>query len=129
MNYVTCRTFTAQTTFGLYKRYSNELIHLDTFKQELLETQIKIKDKFKVVLSVKLKKCEILCLGQEEQSIELEFIQYPKFQTEERILKKAILCLVENLMQQLEQNRVVIVFSDETIMLEENNEIDPTIKL
>lgn len=32
-------------------------------------------------------------------------------------------------MGKLEQNRVVIVFLDETIMLELNNEIDPTIKL
>ena len=48
---------------------------------------------------------------------------------DEEILKKAIMSLTEILMQKLEQNRVVIVFSDETIMVENNTEIDPTIKL
>lgn len=129
MNYITTKTFKAQVTFGLHKGYSNELINIDSFKQELLNSQIEIKDKFKVVLSIKLRQCEILCLGQEEPSIELEFIQYPKFQKDEEILKKAILSLTEILMLKMEQNRVVIVFSDETIMLEQNKQIDPTIKI
>lgn len=128
MNHVNCKTFKAQITFGLHKGYSNELIDIDSFKQELLNAQIEIKDKFNVILSVKLRECEILCLGQAEPSIELEFIQYPKFQKDEKLLKKAIVSLTENLMQKLEQNRVVIVFSDKTIMLEQNNQIDPTIK-
>lgn len=128
MNHITTKTFKAQVTFGLFKRYSNELTGIDSFKQELLNVQVAIKDKFEVVLSAKLRHCEILCLGQEEPSIELEFIQYPKFKKDEEILKKAILSLTEILMQKLEQNRVVIVFSDKTIMLEINNQIDPTIK-
>lgn len=129
MNHITTKTFKAQVNFGLQKGYSDELIDIDTFKQGLLNAQIEIKNKFEVVLSAKLKQCEILCLGQEEPSIELEFIQYPKFQKDEEILKKAIMSLTEILMQKLEQNRVVIVFSDETIMVENNTEIDPTIKL
>lgn len=129
MNHITTKIFTAQITIGLCRRYSNEQISLETFKQELLEAQIEINTKFKVVLSAKLRHCEILFLGQEEPSIELVFIQYPKFQTDEKILKKAILSLTENLMQKLEQNRVVIVFPEETIMLEQDNQIDPAIKL
>jgi len=31
--------------------------------------------------------------------------------------------------ESLHQNRVVVVFRDETIMLENNNEIDPNIKI
>ncbi len=129
MNYITIKTFKAQVAFGLHKGYSNELIDLHSFKQELLEAQIEVKNKVEVLLSAKLRQCEILFLGQQEPSIELEFIQYPKFPKDEEILKKAILSLTEILMQKLEQNRVVIVFSDETIMLEINNEIDPNIKL
>lgn len=129
MNHISTKTFKAQVIFGLCKGYSKEQISLETFKQELLEAQIEIKNKFEVVLSAKLKQCEIFCLGQEEPSIELEFIQYPKFQKDEEILKKAIISLTENLMEKLEQNRVVIVFLDETIMLEQNNQIDPMIKL
>lgn len=129
MNYINCKTFKAQVTFGLYRGYSNELIDVDSFKHELLNAQIEVKNKLEVVLSAKLRECQILCLGQEEHSIELEFIQYPKFQKDEEILKKGILLLTEILMDKFEQNRVVIVFSDETIMLEQNNQIDPTIKL
>lgn len=95
----------------------------------MLNAQIEIKNKFEVVLSAKLRECQILCLGQEEASIELEFIQYPKFQKDEEILKKGILLLTEILTNKFEQNRVVIVFSDETIMLEQNIQIDPAIKL
>ena len=68
-------------------------------------------------------------LGQEEPSIELTFIQYPKFQKEEKELKKAIIDLIEGMMIKLAQNRVVIVFTDETIMLEKSDKIDPNIKL
>ena len=52
-----------------------------------------------------------------------------KFINEESLLKKAIIQLTELLMTALEQNRVVIVFNDETIMLEQSEEIDPSIQL
>lgn len=128
MNSITCKTFTAQVNLGLNKGYSNELISLVKVKEELLSAQTKIKEDFNIVLSTKLRHCEILCLGQEEPSIELEFIQYPKFPSEEQSLKKAILALTEMLMIKLEQNRIVIVFSDETIMLEQSETIDPKIQ-
>jgi hypothetical protein len=129
MNYKTCKTFTAQATFGLYKGYSNELLSQKVLKENLLIAQRAVKEKYGVLLSTKIRTCEIVFLGQEEPAVELKFIQYPKFQQEEELLKKAIVSLTEILLIALEQNRVVIVFSDETIMIEQNNEIDPTIKL
>jgi hypothetical protein len=68
-------------------------------------------------------------LGQEEPSIELQFIQYPKFPQEESVLQKSIVALIELMMRELDQNRVVIVFNDETVMLEQSDIIDPNIKL
>ena len=112
MNLVKCKTFTAQITIGLYKGYSKGLIPMNSFKQELFIVQESIKNEFNIVLSAKIKTCEIFCLGQDEPSIELEFIQYPKFITEETILKKAIIALTKIIMLKLEQNRVVIVFND-----------------
>jgi len=129
MNSITCKTFTAQVNLGLNKGYSDELISLVKVKEELLSAQTKIKEDFNIVLSAKLRHCEILCLGQEEPSIELEFIQYPKFPSEEQSLKKAILGLTKMLIIKLEQNRIVIVFSDETIMLEQSETIDPKIQV
>lgn len=131
-NYIpttTVRTFTAQATIGLIKGYSNELIPINDFKKTLVTAQQQIKEKFNLVLSTKITQCEIVCLGQEEPSVSLDFIQYPKFQTEETLLRKAIIGLIEILMNLLQQNRVVIVFPDETLMLEQSEAIDPNIEL
>ena len=129
MNNIYCKTFTAQVTIGLIKGYSGEKITMPVFKEELLTGQREIKEKYNVLLSAKIRQCEIVFLGQDETSIELEFIQYPKFQFEETVLKLAIVSLTEILMLKLEQNRVVIIFQDETLMLEQNKEIDPSIKI
>ena len=123
------KTFTAQATIGLYKGYSDEIILISDFKKELYERQHQIKKEFDVVLSVKITLCEIVFLGQEEPSVTLEFIQYPKFPVSEPLLKKAIIHLIELLMEDLDQNRTVIVFQDETICLEKSNEIDPKINI
>lgn len=124
-----CKTFTAQVTLGLKKVYTTEIIPMNVFKQELLKTQKTILEKYNVELSTKIRQCEIIFLGQDEPSIELEFIQYPKFLQEESVLKNAIVELTKLMMLEIEQNRVVIVFSDETIMLEQSDAIDPNIRL
>ena len=129
MNSLSCKTFTAQVTIGMTKGYSKEKIMMNVFKDELLNGQRVIKEKYNVLLSVKIRQCEIVFLGQEELSVELEFIQYPKFLQEEKELKKAIISLTEILMLKLEQNRVVIVFKDDTIMLEQNENINPAIDI
>jgi hypothetical protein len=129
MNSVNCKTFTAQITIGLFRGYSNKSISVPEFKKALLKAQENINIQCKIKLSAKLTICEILFLGQEEPSVDLQFIQYPKFPQEESALKKATLELAEQLMAELEQNRVVIVFADETIMLERSNAIDSKIQL
>ena len=129
MNSLSCETFTAQVTIGMTKGYSKEKIMMHVFKDEVLKSQREIKEKYNVLLSVKIRQCEIVFLGQEELSVELEFIQYPKFLQQEKELKKAIISLSEILMLKLEQNRVVIVFKDDTIMLEQNENINPDIEI
>ena len=129
MNYIKCKTFTAKAVIGLKQGYTEKSISIDEFKITLLTEQKNIYEKYNVGLSAKLSSCEILFLGQEEPSIELSFIQYPKFLKEEKEIKKAIIELIEGIMIKLSQNRVVIVFTDETIMLEKLDKIDPNIKL
>jgi hypothetical protein len=129
MKSIITKTFTAQATIGMYKGYTNELLSLIDFKKALYKAQEQIKKEFDVVLSTKVSLCEIVFLGQEEPSVTLDFIQYPKFPTEEVLLKKAIIQLVELLMADLDQNRTVIVFQEETICLEKSEEIDPKIQL
>jgi hypothetical protein len=129
MNLVSYKTFTAQITIGLFRGYSKKTISELEFKKVLLKGQQHIKTQYKIELSAKLSQCKILFLGQEEPSMELQFIQYPKFPHEESELKKALITLTELMMLALEQNRVVIIFMDETIMLEQSDSIDPNIKL
>lgn len=129
MNSVICKTFTATVTIGLFRGYSNSRVSIPEFKKVLLKAQQNIKAHHNLELSAKLTPCEILFLGQEEPSMELQFIQYPKFPNEESELIKAIIALTELMMIKLEQNRVVIVFNDETLMLEQLDAIDPKIKL
>jgi hypothetical protein len=129
MNSTTCKTFTAIATIGLIRGYSKQSITLAEFKSALLQAQQEIHEHFNISLSVKVTECEILFLGQEEPSVELQFIQYPKFPQEGSVLQKAIVELIELIMIELDQNRVVIVFNDETIMLEQSDIIDPNIKL
>ncbi len=129
MNTITVTTFKAEATFGLEKGYSKELISLNEFKTALSKAQQKIYKDHNIVLSTKMVLCEIVCLGQEEPSITLEWIQYPKFIVPIQELKRAIVKLVKELMLELQQNRVVILFPEETICLEQEDKINPAIKL
>jgi hypothetical protein len=118
------KTFHAKAVLGLQKGYSNELISIEDFKTNLLKAQKKIVDKFGVGLSIQLTPCTIFFLGQDEPSISLEIIQYPKFPQPEPILKETFIQLLADMMIELEQNRTVIQFLDETIMLEQTDTIN-----
>lgn len=128
MNILKSQTFRAEATVGLKRGYSNQLITLDEFKMKLAGAQKVIFSEMDIKLSTKISTCTIVFSGQDEDSISLSFIQYPKFPYEIGVLKNAIIRFIEILMQNLDQNRVVIVFDDETVMLEENEELtDPRI--
>ena len=129
MNIIKNKTFTANAVIGLVRGYSQKKISIVEFKKVLLSAQQKIQEQHAIGLSVKLTSTEIIFLGQEEPSIDLQIIQYPKFPQTEEMLKKVFLELIEILMLELEQNRVVIVFTDETIMLEQSDIIDPNIQI
>ncbi|MGL2986412.1 hypothetical protein ACSVH5_02350 [Flavobacterium sp. RSSA_27] len=129
MNSNTCPTFTAQATFGLNRGYTNSIISLTEFKAALTKTQQAIHSAYSIAISAKITPCEIVFLGQEEPSVTIEIIQYPKFQYEVQTLKTAFIALTEKMMLELEQNRVVIVFPDTTVMLEQNEAIDPKIRM
>lgn len=125
----TVKTFRASITVGLQIGYSQEVISWNALKSSIVSAQKEVYEKFNTVLSAKVSLCEIICLGQEEPSATIEFIQYPKFIYEEELLKASIIFFTERVQQALEQNRTVIVFDDETIMLEKTNNIDPNINL
>lgn len=129
MNRLQVGTFEASATFGLQKKYGSELISATDFKTALAAAQRLVYEELKVVLSTKITFCEIVCLGQEEPSLTLEWIQYPKFEYPIHDLKNAIIRLVQLMMSALEQNRVVVIFPEETLCFEQSTNIDPKIKL
>ena len=129
MNILQEKTFLAQATFGLCRWYSDEEISITKFKQVLWQVQKIIYEKYAIALSTKITLTTIVFLWQDEPSVHLEWIQYPKFPIGEDILKKTIIEFVENLMKELDQKRVVLIFQDKTIMFENDENIDPRIIL
>ena len=129
MKIIESKTFNASFVIGRNIGYSNNLLSIEEIEQAILKGQKIINDKYKVPLSAKLTECKIVFLGQNEPSVEISFIQYPKFPIDELNYKLAIIELVKLLMDLLQQNRIVIVFPDNTMSLEKSEDIDSSINI
>jgi hypothetical protein len=121
------KTFTATITIGLEIGYTREHYSKEYLINELQEYQKKRIDESGVYLSASVSECIIVLSGQVEKHLKLEFINYPKFPLEVEVFKKEVVKLGSYLLYKIQQNRTVIVFSDETIMLEIDEAIDPRI--
>ncbi len=121
------KTFTATITVGLEIGYTKENYSKEYLINELQEYQRKRIDESSVYLSASVSECIIVLSGQVEKHLKLEFINYPKFPLEVEVFKKEVVKLGSYLLYKIQQNRTVIVFSDETIMLEIDEAIDPRI--
>lgn len=120
-------TFNATITIGLEVGYSKELYSKDYALKELQFYQRKRITEANIYLSASVSECSIVLSGQNENHLKLEFINYPKFPLEIEVFKKEIIDLAKHLLVKMQQNRTVIVFNDETFMLELNEDIDPRI--
>ncbi|WP_418604165.1 hypothetical protein [Hwangdonia sp.] len=126
-NGIMANKYTATVTIGLQKGYSKNLWAKAEVISKLQEIQNNfIKDK-KIYLSAAVSDCDIVLSGQIEPSIKLDFINYPKFPLEEKEFKEGVLFLSTDLMKKLNQNRIVIVFHNDIVMLENNPETDSRI--
>ena len=127
MNIIIKPTFTATVTIGMQLGYSKQLYKKSQLIAILQKFQQKQITERKVYLSACISECEIVLSGQVEPHLKLDFINYPKFPLDEKQFKSEIELLVTYLMKELDQNRIVIVFHNETKMFEKNEEIDPRI--
>lgn len=127
MKKITSNTFKAEITIGLNKGYTDNKWTLKELKTKLTVVQEKLKLKTGTLLSAKVTPCDIVFLGQDEKSATISFINYPKFPLDYISFKEGVLFVGQELMNLLEQNRIVVVFRDETVMLENANEVDPRI--
>lgn len=127
MNTKSIKTFTAVIIVGSEIGYSKELYKKEYLINELQKYQKQRIDEASIYLSASVSECNIVLSGQDEKHIKLEFINYPKFPLEVEVFKKEIIKLGYHLLNKMQQNRTVIVFPDETIMLEIDEVIDPRI--
>jgi len=126
---ITSNPFFASITLGLNKGYTDELFEKSfviSCIQDYHEQQIK---SGLIPLSISITDCDIVFSGQAEPHLKLNFINYPKFPKEVNELKIQIENITLFLMDRLEQNRIVIEYTDETVMFEKSTEIDPRINI
>lgn len=124
----TITTFTATVTLGLEIGYSEELYKKEYLTKTLQQYQKQRIAEANIYLSASISECTIVLAGQVEKHVKLGFINYPKFPLDVEVFKKEIIKMGAHLLEKLEQNRTVIVFTDETVMLEIDEAVDPRIK-
>ena len=127
MQKISIPKWSACITIGMQKGYTNEKIELKEIKKWLKEIQeIQIRRE-QLYLSANVFLSDIVLSGQDEPHVNFNFINYPKFPSSEAQLKDGVLEIARNLMDKMEQNRIVITFDTEIVMLENSSEIDGNI--
>jgi hypothetical protein len=127
MERITIKPFSATLTIGLELGYekvkiaeSKMIACLQSYQESLIKNK-------QIYLSASIANCKIVLSGQIEPHLKISFINYPKFELSPTVLKNEIEELSKQLMLTFKQNRVVIEYLDETIMLENSADIDPRI--
>lgn len=118
------KTYSATITIGLHRGYSNILIDKKEVIKILQNYQNKLIIDKDIHLSASVSECLIVLSNQQEPHLKLDFINYPKFSFKEKVFKSEINALGKYLMNQFEQNRIVIVYHDKTVMFEIDDKID-----
>jgi hypothetical protein len=128
MKIKTAERLTATITIGKLFGYSNDEYSINELYFALQDYQNKRIEEGGIYLSAFVHEGDIVMSGQIEAHYKLEFINYPKFPLYKRVFKDEIVRLGKHLISKFKQNRLVIIFDDEIVMLEENETIDPRIK-
>ena len=123
------QAFKAIINLGLQWNYTDKLISKSEVIKSLSSYQKSKMKENDITLSVSVKESIIVLTDQKEPHLELSIINYPKFPLDMAKLKSETQLLVEYLMEEFNQNRVVIEYLDETVMLEKTSQIDPKIKI
>src|SRR5690606_1675796 len=129
MNILPSKKVAASFVLGLQKGYTKHRLTKQDVILALQKEQEQLIHAKGIYLSAAVSNCDIVLSGQVEPSVKLEFINYPKFPLSEQEFKAGVLHLAKQLLKTLEQNRTVVVFDDEMLMLEETDIIDPQITI
>ena len=128
INEIKIKTFQASIFIGLEIGYTQKKINENLVIESLSELQKQLSKEKDIYLSASVSKTVIVLNSQKEQHLKIDFINYPKFPLSEEIFKDEVLIIGKELMKQFEQNRIIIIFTDETVMLEASEELDPRIR-
>ena len=127
MNIERVEKFTAIITIGKAYGYSSGEYSLEELHIALQEHQNKRIREKNIYLSTFVYQGDIVMSGQIEPHYRLELINYPRFPLDKKVFKDEVTKLAKHLARFFKQNRLVIVFHNEIVMLEENKDIDPRI--
>ena len=122
------KTFQASIFIGLEYGYTQKQIDENLVIESLSELQKQLSAEKNIFLSASISKTVIVLNNQKEPHLKINFINYPKFPLDENIFKDEVLIIGKELMKQFEQNRILIIYTDETVMLEASEELDPRIR-
>ena len=122
------KTFQASIFIGLEYGYTQKQINENLVIESLSELQKQLSKEKDIYLSASVSKTVIVLNNHKEQHLKIDFINYPKFPLSEEIFKDEVLIIGKELMKQFEQNRIIIIFTDETVMLEASEELDLRIR-
>ena len=124
MKVIKTSTFNATITIGLQKGYSDILYTKESFIEVIQSYQKELITRKNTYLSACVLDCLIALNNQLEPHVKIEFINYPKFPLEKDVFKSNVNSLGKFLMKKFQQNRIVIVYPDETLMFEIEDKID-----
>jgi len=124
MEIISAKRFFATLTIGLRMGYTTEPIPIAAVYDELRRLQDQLIKEKQLYLSANCYESTIVLLGHREPHLNIKFINYPRFPIEEDIFKTEVKSLAGQLMKCLNQNRVLIEFDSEIIMIQESEWVD-----
>ncbi len=127
-NGLNIETFEVKVILGLKVGYTNKMVSLEEIKEAIKTVAPKVKD---FTFSGTLTPSEILVSGKSEYNepaILIESSIYPRFPESKEMFKKKFTEFIGNLAVELKQERVAIMFTDESLMIETKYCKNPDIK-
>lgn len=129
MNRIEVDALSAVFTLGLQIGYTKKKHTIQRVVDVLTIAQKELHREHAISLSAKVTPCKIVFAGQDEDSVSISFINYPKIPIAADLFEKGVEYIASRMMEELRQNRIVVEYPVHTVMLEENADIDPKINL
>lgn len=117
----------ASAEIGLLRGYSREVIDRSDIIGYIREFQKTASGERSVFLGVSISETVLVLNEQAEPHLRLGFVNYPRFPLPHETFKAEVVSCVSYLMKKSGQNRTVILFNDEMVMLEKSREVDPNV--